>query len=73
MLIEIYTKPNCPACFKTKKFLAEYHLPYKEFVLGENITRDEVKAKFPTAKYVPIVIVDGVERDVVSMQLLLEG
>lgn len=71
MLIEIYTKPNCPACFKIKKGLNAAQLPYKEFVLGENITREEVKAKFPDAKYVPIVIIDGIEGNPADIQLLL--
>ena len=73
MLIELFTKPGCPECNRTKKILQEKNLPYKEFVLGENITRDEVKARFPSAKYVPIILVDNVETNIGDVQLLLEG
>lgn len=73
MLIELYTKPGCPECNRTKKVLAQYQIPYKEFVLGENITREEVKAKFPDAKYVPIILVDGVESGIDNLKLLLEA
>jgi glutaredoxin len=59
ILIELYTKPNCKACFNTKKYLTEHNLHYKEYSIGVDITRDAVLEKFPSAKTVPICIYDG--------------
>ena len=71
--IEIYTKENCVACNNAKRMLTEKSLSFSEIVVGRDVTRDEVIAKFPHAKMVPIILVDGVEvREVSQFQMLLE-
>lgn len=73
MLIEIYTKQDCPGCQRTKQILKTYGYNYTEYELGKNISREELKARFPTAKHVPIIIVDNNEVAVNDLQLLLEA
>ena len=59
MFIEIYSKVGCPNCDKTKELLDSRNIEYKEHVVGRDITRDATIAKFPSAKVVPIIVVDG--------------
>ena len=73
MIVELYTKPSCPHCVRAKQILQNHNISYNEFEMGRNITREELKNKFPKAKYVPIIIVDDEQLDGVgSLQLLLE-
>ena len=59
MFIEIYSKVGCPNCDKAKELLDSKQVEYKEYVVGQDITRADTIAKFPRAKVVPIVVVDG--------------
>jgi glutaredoxin len=70
--IQIYTKENCVACNNAKRMLNEKQLSFSEIVVGRDVTREEVRAKFPQAKMVPIILVDGVEvKEVEQFQMLL--
>ena len=60
MKVEIYTKPNCHWCSESKKLLDDNKIEYTNYKIGENITIDEVRAKFPDAKTVPIILFDDV-------------
>lgn len=71
-MIEIYTKPNCPACVEAKQLLdgddyIEYdvtHAKYKELLLE----------RFPAARTVPQIFMNGVHiggRD--ELKELLKG
>lgn len=73
MIIELYTKPGCPACQRTKQILENMGYSYIEYEMGRNITRDELKARFPDATHVPIIIVDQQKiKSADEMKLLLE-
>lgn len=58
MKIELYTRVSCGYCDQVKKLLKDKGLPYKEFIIEQNITREQVLEKFPTAKTLPVVVVD---------------
>jgi glutaredoxin len=58
-MIEIYTKTNCSACLFTKTYLEKQGMAYTEFLVGDVISVDDVKAKFPGVTQVPIVVIDG--------------
>ena len=58
-MIEIYTKPSCPSCLNTKMFLQSKGLEYTEIKIGKDISREEFLEKFPEARTVPWVLVDG--------------
>jgi thioredoxin reductase (NADPH) len=57
--IEVYTKPDCSYCNLTKTFLEGNSIPFKEYKIGADVTRDEVVAKFPNARTVPIILLDS--------------
>lgn len=59
MQVEIYSKPNCPFCVKAKRLCELRQVPYEEFVVGTDITRENLLAIFPGAKTVPQIKVDG--------------
>lgn len=58
-MIEIYTKPECPYCSQAKSLLDEKNEYYEERVIGKDVTRDEVIARYPSQKLLPIVVIDG--------------
>ncbi len=58
MNIVLYTKPSCQSCVIIKKHLTENNIMHTEYVIGADITRDALLAKFPLARVVPIVIVN---------------
>lgn len=58
-MIEIYTRDGCFYCTQAKKLLVETNKEYVEYVIGKDVTRDDVIAKFPEQKVLPIVLVDG--------------
>lgn len=58
MQLEIYTKDNCSYCEQAKVLLDINELSYKQHKIGENITREEVMAKFPNVRTVPLIVID---------------
>jgi thioredoxin reductase (NADPH) len=60
MKIEVYTKPDCIYCNRAKALLAEKNFEYTQYMIGKDVTREEVVAKFPNARTVPIIVVDEV-------------
>lgn len=49
----VYTKENCPQCEQAKSLLSTKGLPFKTVKLGEEISREELLAKFPSARTMP--------------------
>ena len=58
-MIEIYTKPKCKFCNILKEYLTERNISFIEYHIGIDVTRDFIIEKFPTARKVPIAVVDG--------------
>ena len=59
MIVEIYSKPQCPYCVQAKA-LAEregYDLTYK--MLDEDFDRETLMETFPGARTFPQIIVNG--------------
>jgi glutaredoxin len=74
VLIEIYTRSECPLCETAKRMMMEGGITFKEYMLGVNISRDEVLKRFPESKTVPIIVVDGQQiKEVNEFKLLLEN
>lgn len=59
-MIELYSKPNCPACVVTKNRLKTAKVAFMEYTIGVDVERDAVLERFPDARMLPIVVVDGV-------------
>jgi len=58
--IIIYSKNNCNYCVRAKNILSIKNLEYKEFVLDKDYTKEELLKKFPEAKTLPQIEIDGV-------------
>ena len=59
MVIELYSRPACSRCNETKNLLKSRGLTWTEYQVDEDISRDDVKAKFPNASQLPVVVIDG--------------
>ena len=59
MNIEVYGKPDCPFCSLAKDLLNRKGLHYSEHVAGSDMTREEFFEKFPGARTVPQITIDG--------------
>ena len=57
MKVIIYSKENCPNCVKAKALMDKYNPTILK--IGENISRDKFFDKFPNAKTVPQIEIDG--------------
>jgi glutaredoxin 3 len=59
MIVEIYSKPQCPYCDMAKNLAerAGYDLTYK--MLDEDFDRETLMETFPGARTFPQIIVDG--------------
>ena len=58
-MFTVYTKDNCPFCDQAKSLLAQKGLPFQALKLGQDITREELLAKIPTARTMPQILKDG--------------
>jgi glutaredoxin 3 len=58
-MIEIYSKPNCPYCETTKSTLKNQGVHFYEYVVGMDIPREEFFQKFPNARTVPQIVING--------------
>ncbi len=59
MLIEIYSKPNCGYCTRAKSLLEARNLPFTEYKLDVDYTREFIVEKYPRAMTFPVVVLDG--------------
>lgn len=57
-MIEVYSKENCKFCVMAKNLLTSFNKSYTEIKLEVDITRDDLIARFPTAKTFPIIVVN---------------
>lgn len=57
--VEIYSKDNCSYCTSSKLFFDRNGIPYTEFKLNRDYTVEEFKEKFPSARTVPQIIING--------------
>jgi len=58
MNFTVYSKDNCPYCYKIKQVLEMTGSDYKVHTLGEDFTRQEFYAKFGQGSTFPQVVCD---------------
>lgn len=58
-MFTVYTKDNCSFCDKAKMLLTMKGLSFNTVKLGQDITREELLAKIPTARTMPQIMKDG--------------
>lgn len=56
---EIYSKPNCPYCDAAKAVFRANDVHFYEYVVGMDVSREEFFEKFPSAKTVPQIVING--------------
>ncbi len=72
MNIEIYTTTGCVWCDRAVKLMKMANITeYKKYTLGLDITREEIKEKFPDVSGYPIIIIDDVSYDIIGTAKLL--
>ena len=65
MKVEIYTKPNCPFCVNAKNAFKAADLPFTEYTVGANITKEQIQARTDAMglhvkiQTVPQIFIDG--------------
>jgi glutaredoxin 3 len=59
MLVELYTKDDCPYCQMAKVALKNAGHGFSEQKLNRDFSREQILARFPSAKTFPIIVVDG--------------
>ena len=63
MIIEIYSKEQCPYCDRAERiaqqFVQESHHKYSKYMLGTDFDREKMLEMFPTAKTFPQIKIDG--------------
>lgn len=55
--IRIFSKPDCTYCNQAKNLLNSKGYSFTEFVIGQDVTREEFMESFPNVKTVPYIIV----------------
>ena len=58
-MITMYSKKDCNFCTKAKLFLQKHSIEFKEYLMGTDITREEIIEQFPQMKTMPIILLDG--------------
>ena len=58
MKFTVYSKDNCPYCYKVKQVLELTNSNYVVYNLGEDFTRQEFYAKFGQGSTFPQVVCD---------------
>ena len=57
-MFTVYTKDNCGYCDAAKQLLTSKGIPFMALKLGQDITREELIAKIPTARTMPQILKD---------------
>ena len=57
--VTIYTTPACPWCHKTKDFLKEHKVKYKEINVADNEKAKEKMIEISGQMGVPVVEIEG--------------
>lgn len=55
----VYSVPNCPGCIKLKNTMNENGEPYKEVMIGRDISIDDFREMYPNARAAPFIVEDA--------------
>ena len=58
--IVVWSKKDCPLCSKAKQLLFIRDIIYKEKVIGEDVTREDLLEVAPHARTVPQIFIDDI-------------
>jgi len=57
-MIDIYTREDCGSCVRVKTELKARNIPYKEFFVDKDVTKEWINETFPGARMLPILVTD---------------
>jgi glutaredoxin len=58
-MIEIYSRENCSYCDRAKALMRDRQIPFVEYKLDVDFTREHLLEMYSEAKTFPVIIVDG--------------
>lgn len=58
MEVTIYTAPGCDACVHLKTLLVRANLEWNEIVIGQDMSMNSFRTKFPQVKSTPYTVID---------------
>lgn len=56
MVMTIIGKEGCPACVRAKEEAYSREIPFHYLTVGKDITLEELKARWPSVRTVPVVM-----------------
>ena len=61
MQIDVNTRydPPCSYCIATKAHLNKERIQFNEYVVGKDLTKNELMEQFPLARTLPVILIDG--------------
>lgn len=61
MKVTMYTRTNppCPYCMQAKQLAKSKGIQFEDIDIGKDITMQEFMQKYPGAKSVPLILIDG--------------
>ena len=63
MGLEVYSKDGCSRCVDLKNLLESKNILYSEYKIGENITLESFKEKWPAVRQLPLLVSDDQKID----------
>ena len=58
-MLDVYTRPTCIWCIRTKELLNSKGIPFKNLDINDDELRKELKIKAPGIKTIPQIFIDG--------------
>lgn len=43
--VEIYSKSACPFCVKAKRLLETHNIPYDEYIVGRDVSKEDIQTR----------------------------
>ncbi len=59
MVVKVYSTPMCPWCHKTKEFLKQHKIKFKDINVGENQKAAQEMIKKSGQTGVPVIDING--------------
>ena len=58
-MIEIWSKSQCPFCYKAENLCKQKNFQYKKYMLDVDFSREDMIDRFPSARTFPQITING--------------